>query len=120
MKKIIIWVVIILVLGGAVYGLAKLGTNTTNKQQQGSIALPTPVGGADYHQGSTNAKAVLVEYADFQCPACGFFYPVIQQVQKDFGDQLLFVYRFFPLTTLHANADLAARNAIAAGKQNKF
>ncbi len=62
----------------------------------------------------------LVEFSDFQCPACGVYYPIVTQVVKDFKDNLTFVYRNFPLTDLHPNAQLAAQAAEAAGIQGKY
>ena len=62
----------------------------------------------------------LIEYSDFQCPACGVYYPIIKALQQEFGESIVFVYRNFPLRQIHANADLAARSAEAAGKQGKF
>jgi protein-disulfide isomerase len=67
------------------------------------------------------AKVNLVEFGDFQCPACGAIEPVIEQIlleykeNKDFN----FVFRNFPLP-MHANAPLAAKYAEAAGKQGKY
>lgn len=67
-----------------------------------------------------SASVTLVEFSDFQCPACGAYYPVVTQAVKDFKDSLTFVYRNFPLTDLHPNAMLAAQAAEAAGLQGKY
>lgn len=74
----------------------------------------------DWIKGSKQARVVLVEYSDFQCPACGAYYPLVKKLNQDFGDKLLIVYRHFPLTSLHRNAQAAARASEAAGKQGKF
>lgn len=74
----------------------------------------------DWMRGNENAKAVLIEYSDFQCPACGSYYPLVRALHDEFGDSLLVVYRHFPLSQIHANAELAARAAEAAGTQGKF
>lgn len=73
-----------------------------------------------WEKGSADAKVVLVEYSDFQCPACAAYYPLVKQVMQEFGDQVKFVYRHFPLVQIHANALSAARAAEAAGNQGKF
>jgi protein-disulfide isomerase len=63
---------------------------------------------------------VLEEYGDYQCPPCGALYPELKKIEKEYGKQVHFVYRFFPLTQLHKNALAAARAAVAASLQNKF
>lgn len=67
---------------------------------------------------NVNAKVTLIEYSDFQCPACGAYYPVVKQLEKDFP-ALNVVYRHFPLPQ-HGNARVAAQAAEAAGAQGKF
>ncbi len=75
---------------------------------------------SDHIQGSQTAKAVLIEYSDFQCPACGAYYPIIKNIQKKYGDKIAIVYRHYPLTQLHQHAQLAAQAAEAANLQGKF
>jgi protein-disulfide isomerase len=60
-----------------------------------------------------------MEYADFQCPACGAYYPILEEVLKEVGGSITYVYRHMPLNQ-HANAYPAALSAEAAGKQGKF
>lgn len=69
---------------------------------------------------STKAKSVLIEYGDFQCPSCGVYYSVVKQLETDLGDDVAVVFRHFPLTAIHPNAQLAAQAAEAAGVQGKF
>jgi protein-disulfide isomerase len=64
------------------------------------------------------AKITLIEYADFQCPACGAYYPFVKQLGQEFKN-LTIVFRHFPLAQ-HGNARVAAQAAEAAGKQGKF
>lgn len=76
---------------------------------------------ADSNKISTSSATItLVEFSDFQCPACGAYYPVVKQILAEFKDSLTFVYRNFPLTNIHKNAQLAAQAAEAAGKQGKY
>ncbi|MEX1063708.1 MAG: thioredoxin domain-containing protein [Candidatus Paceibacterota bacterium] len=116
-KRVLIWLVSILILGGAVWGVIKLGGGTGPVQ---TGALTVDVNDADWSKGNPEAAVTLVEYSDFQCPACGAFYPVLKQIHEDYGDQLKFVYRHFPLKQIHPNAEPAARAAEAAGLQGKF
>jgi protein-disulfide isomerase len=75
---------------------------------------------ADWIKGPSKAPVVLVEYSDFQCPACRSYVPVVQELTEQFGDNLVVVYRHFPLKQIHLQAELAAQAAEAAGKQGKF
>jgi protein-disulfide isomerase len=70
--------------------------------------------------GGGSTGVVFVEYADFECPACYRFYPVIEQVKEKYKDEITFQFRHFPLVEIHQNALLASRASEAAAKQNKF
>jgi protein-disulfide isomerase len=74
----------------------------------------------DHIQGPANAPVTLVEYGDYQCPYCGAAYPIIKEVQARMGDRLRFVFRNFPITTAHPQAEQAAEAAEAAGAQDRF
>ncbi|MCR4264153.1 MAG: DsbA family protein, partial [Candidatus Roizmanbacteria bacterium] len=85
----------------------------------GTVPEIQSVNETDHVQGATESAALLIEYSDFQCPACRQYYPVVKQLVEEKGDQFTFTYRHFPLAQ-HENADDAARAAEAAGKQGKF
>lgn len=70
-------------------------------------------------KGPADARVVLAEFADFQCPACGAARPVIEEALKRHPRDVRLVFKHFPLTS-HENAEKAARAAVAALKQNKF
>jgi protein-disulfide isomerase len=82
--------------------------------------LKVPVTAEDHRQGEEKAAAVLVEYGDYQCPYCGRAYPIVKAVQKHFGKRLCFVFRNFPLSEMHPNAQGAAETAEFAGANGKF
>lgn len=75
---------------------------------------------SEHTLGAGTAGVTLVEYGDFQCPACAQYFPVLQQVKDKYGDQIVFQFRHFPLETIHTNARAASRAAEAAGLQGKF
>ncbi|MEK7141123.1 MAG: thioredoxin domain-containing protein, partial [Patescibacteria group bacterium] len=77
------------------------------------------IAGDSHATGNASASAYLVEFSDFQCPACKAFTPTVDALVKKYSDKLLFVYRHFPLDQ-HAFAIPAALAAEAAGKQGKF
>ena len=72
-----------------------------------------------HFSGNPAAKATLVEFSDFQCPACGAYYPLLKRLRSEFSSELAFVYVHFPLAQ-HVHAVIAARAAEAAGSQGKF
>lgn len=74
----------------------------------------------DHIKGDFDAPVTLVEYSDFQCPACGSYYPIVKQLSEEFPDALRIVYRHFPLRRIHPNAADAARAVEAASLQGKF
>ncbi len=82
--------------------------------------LTVPVGPDDHSLGRDDAPLTLVEYGDFQCPHCGRAYPIVKEVQRRLGAQLRFVFRHFPLTMIHPEAEHAAEAAEAAGAQRAF
>lgn len=75
---------------------------------------------ADHVFGDAKSKVVLIEYGDYQCPGCGAAYPVIKAVSEKYQAQIAFVFRNFPLPSLHPNARAAAAVAEAAGLSGKF
>jgi protein-disulfide isomerase len=82
--------------------------------------LTLPVTDRDHMQGSGEAPVTLVEYGDYECPHCGRAYPIVEELRRNFGDRLRFVFRNFPLTQVHAHAEMAAEAAEAAGAQGRF
>ncbi|MEJ7558178.1 MAG: DsbA family protein [Pedobacter sp.] len=84
------------------------------------MSLKPEIGPADQTQGNEQAAVKLVEYGDYQCPYCRDAYSIVKNIQSTFGDQILFVFRNFPLQEAHRYANIASQAAEAAGKQGKF
>lgn len=99
---IVIAIILVVVFSGG------SGGSNTNAQPTNNIE----------GKGSTGVK--LVEYGDFQCPACGEFYPTVEQVYQKYQNLITFQFRNFPLTSLHPNALAAARAGEAAALQGQF
>lgn len=74
----------------------------------------------EHIQGSLSAPIILVVYGDYQCQICKLTFPMIKQLQREFGDRLAFVFRHFPLKTSHPLAWEATKSAEAAALQGKF
>ncbi|MEO6355211.1 MAG: thioredoxin domain-containing protein [Ferruginibacter sp.] len=84
------------------------------------MSLKPAVGNNDHMQGNAASNVVIVEYGDYQCPYCGAAHPVIKQIMQEFGSQVKFVFRNFPLSEMHQYALPAALAAEAAALQGKF
>ena len=70
--------------------------------------------------GDRDAKVVVVEFSDFQCPACGVAVSIVKEVAEEYGDKILLVFRHFPIISQHPYALKAAEAAEAAAEQGKF
>ena len=82
--------------------------------------LNLPVNDLGHIQGPRTAPVNLVEYGDYECPYTGQAYPIVKEIQKRLGNDLLFVFRNFPLREIHPHAQHAAEAAEAAAAQGKF
>jgi len=82
--------------------------------------LTVPVEPRDHATGPQDAPVTLVEYGDFQCPHCGRAYPIVKDIVRTLGANLRFVFRNFPLTRIHPEAEHAAEAAEAAGGQGAY
>jgi protein-disulfide isomerase len=108
MKQIIIIVlVVVAIITGAMF-LGKDSETTVDAT------------GSNNWYGQENGVITLTEYADFQCPACAQFAPLVSQVKEQFKDQIRFEFKHFPLVQIHPNATSAHRASQAAANQNKF
>ncbi len=75
---------------------------------------------ADHTYGKVDSKVTLIEYADYQCPGCASEHPKVKAILDEYKDKIRFVFRNFPLTTIHANAKAAAGAVESAGLQDKY
>lgn len=120
MNKFVVGVIglsILLLIGGVVLvGSREQSANVSPETLEKELALSDE----DWVRGAENPKITLVEYSDFQCPACGSYYPILEQLRGEFQNELRLVYRHYPIREIHANAEPAAFAAEAAGKQGKF
>ncbi len=108
-----IGIIIVLLFGYYFYA-------TSKNPEVLSDTTPVVLSQTDHVRGAKDGKVTLVEFGDFQCPACAAFEPIIRQVMTDNKDVLKFSFRHFPLTQIHKNALLAAKASEAAALQGKF
>jgi protein-disulfide isomerase len=100
---------------------------TNNQPMNGDpmVASPprdttTALAAADHSQGNDEAAVTLIEYGDYECPACIQAEPLTRHLVDSFGSRMRFVFRHFPLTETHPHAELAAEAAEAAAAQGRF
>jgi protein-disulfide isomerase len=82
--------------------------------------LQPAVGVHDHLQGYRDAELALVMYGDYECAYSARAHLTVKSVQQQLRHRLLFVFRYFPLRTLHAHAEIAAETAEASAAQGKF
>lgn len=111
---------ILLIIGGialALFGLGILlvggGQQTISSEQKSTVL------GANSHQIQGGSKVTLVEFGDFECPACGAANPVVQKILKEYQGKITYAFRHFPIPS-HKTEPIAAEAAEAAGEQGKF
>lgn len=75
---------------------------------------------SDHVKGNSDASVTLLEYSDFECPACAQFQPKVEEIMAQYGDKIKFEYRHYPLIQIHKYAEIAALAAESAGQQGKF
>src|SRR5438874_2941631 len=136
MKRYLPFIIIVIVLAGAV-GLGVLLSKWSGAKSDSTFVTqnqPVPPGGTSAPASQAPAQSapltrpnvkvsspvVLEEYGDYQCPPCGQLYPELTQIEKEYGDQIQIVFHHFPLMKIHKNALLAAHAAEAARNQKKF
>ena len=111
----------LLLIFAAAFTLGK-GTFPNTNNNPSTLAADTSVLVRDnsHYKGPKEAKVTIVEFSDFECPACQAAQPALNKTLADYKDKSVrFVYREFPLPS-HQYAFLAAEAAEAAGLQNKF
>ncbi|MBY0538307.1 DsbA family protein [Patescibacteria group bacterium] len=106
---VIIGVLMVVLIGGSVWY-----SNSVSATYNEGVEVKAHI------KGGENAAVTLVEYSDFQCPACGAFQPVLNEVLAQYGDKIKFEYKHYPLVQIHPFAEPAARAAEAAAQQGKF
>jgi protein-disulfide isomerase len=125
MKRFLPFLIIVVVLVAAVCGAwilmrssrqSRTATNTSTSDPGSE-----PPGAEPPHvRGNARAPVTVEEFADFQCPSCGVYYPELKKIENEFGDNLRVIFRERPLVPPHEHALMAAQAAEAAGLQNRF
>ena len=118
-RWIIFALICIFTIGGLILLSKKDQVNVDNMDASKAMSETTTAIG-DQVYGDKSSKVVLIEYGDFQCPGCGGAFPQLKTIKETYKDKIAFIFRNFPLTTIHPNALAASTAAEAAGLQGKF
>lgn len=123
---IVILATAVLLIGGVfLFSKNSGGSNLSSGTVNASLLIPqnayitSGFANGEYLPASSSASATLVEFGDYECPACGVYSPFIQQLLTDFAGKFNYVFRNYPLTQ-HVNAPVSSYAVEAAGLQGKF
>lgn len=120
MKKYILVLLTILSLGLFLNGCnSSKDSGSVLSEQDSSAKIAGDIIKDAYINGPADAKITIVEFSDFQCPACGYAYAQVKQLMEKYPADIRLAYRHFPLS-YHQYAQEAAYSVEAAGKQGKF
>jgi protein-disulfide isomerase len=128
---------VLILVTGTLFYQARTDTDTRGANQQTRLAiqnknripdqsLPMKSAATDLikefnpSKGPKDANVIVVEFLDFECPACASAHPVLENVSEKYKNDVRFVYKMFPLRAIHPNAESAAKSALAANSQGKY
>lgn len=112
-----IGIVALLLFFGAAF---MLGDSSKDPAKDSAVADTNMLVRSDSHTIATSsAKVTVVEFGDFQCPACAAAHPTTKALLATYPEDVNFVFRNFPLP-MHRNAQVAAEAAEAASEQGKY
>lgn len=99
----------VLIAGAVIWSVGKRAegpalTAGPNLPAGPDIATMRAVDDADHVRGSRDAKVVMVEYSDFECPFCKKFHDTMKDVLVTYGSDVAWVYRHYPIASLHTKA----------------
>ncbi|PIZ99130.1 MAG: hypothetical protein COX77_02415 [Candidatus Komeilibacteria bacterium CG_4_10_14_0_2_um_filter_37_10] len=98
---------------------AQPGQPNNGEEPTGPVNL-RPVQKNEVVRGGKNAKVVMVEFSDYECPFCARHHETMLQIMNQYKDQVAWVFRHFPLDSIHPQARPAALAAECANEQDKF
>lgn len=114
-KKWVKWIAIILIITGSISVIFWDRSSESPAPTSEILSIVSD----DWAKGNKNAPVTVVEYLDFECEACGAYYPVVKRLSEEYENEVKFVVRYFPLPG-HKNSMTSALAVEAAGRQGKY
>ncbi len=114
-KPIVVIVIAVLAAAGIALYLSRQSA-APRTGADGSLASS----GGGHVRGNSAAPVTLVEFGDFQCPSCGYYHPIVDELVLRYPDKVKLEFHHYPLVQMHAHALDAAMAAEAAGNQGKY
>ena len=118
-KKWSTWIILSLLVVAGVWGVFRAVSGPASNLATTSDNDLLVVATDDHVKGDFNAPVTLIEYADFECEACGAYAPKVKRLVNEYKDKIRVVVRYFPLPS-HKNSMPAALAVEAAANQGKF
>ena len=118
LKPLVVIIIAVAVAAGAAVYLSRQPDEPANTAS--STPTHVDIKGGGHFRGPENAQVTLVEFGDYQCPSCGAFHPIVQEVLHRYPTQVRLEFHHFPLVTVHPNTMLASQAVEAAGEQGKY
>ncbi len=115
----------VILIGGGIFFFSRPAPPPAPKKVSQEILVPqddyvtSGIVNGQYQPATSSAQITIVEFGDYECPACGQYSPFVHQLLTDMAGKVNFVFRNFPLSQ-HANAVITAQAAEAAGLQGKY
>ena len=116
-NRILAWMGFVVIIGLIIWGM--VAASNKAERENSMVAPIDAVSSNDWVKGNASSTVTLIEYSDFQCPACASYHPLVEKVFAEYSSKMMIVSRHFPLAQ-HANAIPAAKASEAAGAQGKF
>jgi len=116
---IAIAVAIVLLIAGIVFAISQQQPAAPSEGGEGEEPQQTVRTDSHVLDDGGEGAITVVEFLDFECEACGAFYPVVEDLREKYDGEITYVVRYFPLPG-HINSTQAALAAEAAGQQDRF
>jgi len=108
-------IIVVVIIVGAF--LTKTKTTITNtKEPENTVGEIVPVSESDYTQGLVDSPITIIEYSDTDCPYCQRFHQTMENLMIMYPGKIRWVYRIFPLESIHENSRQEALAALCVGK----
>jgi len=121
-RKLQMWLIggfIVVIIVVVIIAALASGNGAASNSDFTATTVPA-ITSADHITGDATSSVSVIEYGDFECPACGEWEPLMEQLRQTYGSRVEFVFRNFPLYQIHPFAMIGAQAAEAAALQGQY